>query len=151
MLNATCEMLYHAPMTTPSRWSARWPLLAPILAVAAVVWAVWPKPVPESAALVGRWLREDGYVLEVKSAGAEGRAEVVYRNPQREKPIHVERATVTREEALKLFVELRDEGYPGSTYTLTYDPEDGRLKGEYYQAQEGSRAPVSFARAPPSP
>jgi hypothetical protein len=94
---------------------------------------------------------EGGYVLEVSSVGADGRAEVVYRNPERPKPIHVQKANVTRDDALRLFVELRDEGYPGSTYTLTFDPEDARLKGEYYQAQEGSRFPVSFSRATPRP
>ena len=36
--------------------------------------------------------------------------------------------------ALKLFIELRDVGYPGSTYTLTYLPAGDRLTGVYYQA-----------------
>jgi len=137
---------------TPSKWASRWPLLAPLLAVGVVVWAVLPRSVPEAGTLVGRWVREEGgYVLEVKTAGNDGRAEVAYLNPERSKPIHVARSSVTREGALKLFIELRDEGYPGSTYALAFDPEDGRLKGEYYQAQEGSRFPVSFARAIPRP
>jgi hypothetical protein len=113
-----------------------------------VVWAVLPRPVPDASLLVGRWEREEGaYILEVTSAANDGRAEVVYRNPQREKPIRVERANVSRQEGLRLFVELRDEGYPGSTYALAFDPEDGRLKGEYYQAQEGQRFPVAFSKA----
>ena len=135
-----------APAPADSKWSARWPLLAPLIAVGVVVWVMIPSPVPEPGVLVGRWIRDgDEYVLEVKSAGADGTADVAYLNP---KPIHVARATVSRDGALRLFVELRDEGYPGSTYTLGYDAKDGRLKGEYYQAQGGQRFQVSFTRSP---
>lgn len=133
----------------PSKWAARWPLLAPVLAVGVVVWVMIPAPVPEAGVLVGRWSRDgDPYVLEVRSARADGTADVAYFNP---KPIHVARATVSRDGALGLFVELRDEGYPGSTYTLVYDPAGGGLRGEYFQAQQGSRIPVSFSRATPPP
>jgi hypothetical protein len=141
-------------MTAPdapaiSAWSRRWPLLAVLGAAGVAVWFAIPKAAPEAGRLVGRWVRDEGgYVLEVKSAVNDGRAEVVYRNPEREKPIHVARSSVAREDGLKLFIELRDEGYPGSTYTLAFDPADGRLKGEYYQAQQGSRFAVSFSRAP---
>jgi hypothetical protein len=48
---------------------------------------------------------------------------------------------------VKVFVELRDVNYPGSTYTLTYDPASDQLKGIYYQAVEQQRFPVAFFRA----
>ncbi len=130
---------------TPSKWAARWPLLAPLLAVAVVVWALLPAPVPESGVLVGRWSRDgDPYVLEVKGVRPDGSAEAAYLNP---KPIRVARAFVTRDGELRLGVELDDEGYRGSRYTLAFDPKDGRLKGQYDQAG-GTRFPVSFTRIP---
>jgi hypothetical protein len=39
--------------------------------------------------------------------------------------------------ATQVVVELRDVNYPGSTYTLTYDPGTDRLTGTYYQAVAG--------------
>ena len=48
--------------------------------------------------------------------------------------------------AMKVFIELRDVNYPGSTYTLTYDPASDQLKGVYYQAVEKQRFPVAFVR-----
>lgn len=50
------------------------------------------------------------------------------------------------EGALRVFVELRDVNYPGSTYTLTYDPANDLLAGLYYQAVERQRFDVMFAR-----
>ena len=37
---------------------------------------------------------------------------------------------------MKVFVELRAPNYPGSTYTLSYDPQQDQLKGIYFQAVE---------------
>jgi len=34
------------------------------------------------------------------------------------------------------FVELRAPNYPGSAYTLTYDPHQDQLRGIYFQAVE---------------
>ena len=47
---------------------------------------------------------------------------------------------------MKVFIELRDVNYPGSTYTLTYDPASDQLKGVYYQAVEKQRFPVAYVR-----
>lgn len=95
--------------------------------------------------LNGRWLRLDGgYVLEIRGAGAGGALDVTYLNPR---PIHVARAEASREgPALKVFVELRAPGYPGSTYTLTYDEPRDRLEGVYFQAALGQSFEVAFVR-----
>ena len=95
--------------------------------------------------LKGRWQRPDGgYVLEIKSIAANGSLDAGYFNP---KSIHVAQAEASREgNAMKVFVELRDVNYPGSTYTLTYDPASDQLKGVYYQAVEKQRFPVAFVR-----
>ena len=67
-----------------------------------------------------------------------------YFNP---KSIHVAKAEASRDgDATKVFIELRDVNYPGSTYTLTYDPASDQLKGIYYQAAEQQRFPVIFMR-----
>jgi hypothetical protein len=43
---------------------------------------------------------------------------------------------------------LRDVNYPGSTYTLIYEPGSDQLQGVYYQAVEQQRYQVSFVRMP---
>ena len=95
--------------------------------------------------LKGRWQRQDGgYVLEIKSIAANGSMDAAYFNP---KSIHVAKAEASREgDATKVFIELRDVNYPGSTYSLTYDAESDQLKGIYYQAVERQRFPIAFAR-----
>jgi hypothetical protein len=45
-----------------------------------------------------------------------------------------------------VFVELRAPGYPGSTYTLTYDPTRDQLAGIYFQAALQQRFDVVFMR-----
>ena len=47
---------------------------------------------------------------------------------------------------MKLLVELRAPGYPGSTYTLSYNAKRDELSGEYFQAVLGQTFPVSFQR-----
>ena len=98
--------------------------------------------------LTGRWLRPDGgYILEIKSVDdRSGKMEAAYLNP---KPIHVAKAEATREGAgLKIFVELRDVNYPGSTYTLAHDPAKDQLAGIYYQAALQQQFEVVFERMP---
>src|SRR5262249_21954175 len=97
-------------------------------------------------ALNGRWLRRDGgYVLELRP-GAGGEIEAAYFNPP---PINVARAGARREgPALQGFVELRAPGYPGSTYTLTYDPKSDQLAGAYFQAALRQTFDVFFTRIP---
>ncbi len=95
--------------------------------------------------LNGRWLRPDGgYVLEIRGGDGGGPIEVAYLNPR---PINVARAEATRQgSALKVFVELRAPGYPGSTYTLTYDPKRDQLEGTYFQAALRQSFDVVFVR-----
>jgi len=96
-------------------------------------------------ALNGRWLRPDGgYILEIRDVDASGKMDAAYLNPR---PIHVARAEATRDgSALKVFVELRAPGYPGSTYTLTYDPKRDQLEGVYFQAALQQSFDVVFIR-----
>jgi uncharacterized protein (DUF2147 family) len=95
--------------------------------------------------LKGRWLRPDGaYVLEIREIRADGGMDVVYLNPR---PINVGYAKATREGAkLTVFVELRAPNYPGSTYTLTYDPKRDELQGVYFQAVQKQNFDVTFVR-----
>ena len=96
-------------------------------------------------ALHGRWLRPDGgYILDIRDVDARGKIEAVYLNPR---PITVARAEATRDgSTLKVFVELRAPGYPGSTYTLTYDPQHDQLEGIYFQAALQQRFDVVFVK-----
>ena len=101
---------------------------------------------PALGKLKGRWLRPDGgYVLEVKGVDdASGKLDAVYLNPR---SIHVSKAEASRDGAnVKVFIELRDINYPGSTYTLAYDPPTDQLKGIYYQAALGQQFEVYFQR-----
>ena len=95
--------------------------------------------------LNGRWLRPDGgYILEIRAVDASGKIDAAYFNP---KPINVAKAEATRDgSAVKVFVELRAPNYPGSTYTLSYDPQQDQLKGNYFQAVEQQNFNVYFVR-----
>jgi hypothetical protein len=103
---------------------------------------------PGFAKLKGRWQRPDGgYLLDLQGVAADGKLEAGYFNPR---PIHVAKAAAAREGAtLKVFVELRDVNYPGSTYTLAYDPAQDRLTGSYFQAALGQTFDVFFQRVTP--
>jgi hypothetical protein len=96
--------------------------------------------------LKGRWVRTDGgYILTIKDVDPAGKMDAAYYNPR---PINVSKAHATQEGAtLKVFIEMRDTGYPGSTYTLSYDPKTDRLGGIYYQAAMGQRFDVIFVRS----
>jgi hypothetical protein len=96
-------------------------------------------------ALRGRWLRPDGgYVLDIRDVDARGKIDSAYLNPR---PIPVARAEAIRDSStLSVFVELRARGYPGSTYTLTYDPQRDQLAGIYFQAALQQRFDVVFVR-----
>ena len=95
--------------------------------------------------LNGRWLRPDGgYVLEIRAVDASGKIDAVYLNP---KPINIAKAEATRDgSTVKVFIELRAPNYPGSTYTLTYDPQQDQLKGIYFQAVQRQNFNVAFIR-----
>jgi hypothetical protein len=96
--------------------------------------------------LVGRWVRPDGgYLLEFRAVHKEGSAEAAYFNP---KPVKIFQAIWTRQDGkIKIWVELRDVNYPGSTYNLEYIPESDRLTGTYFQAVEKQIYAVQFVRA----
>ena len=86
--------------------------------------------------LIGRWQRTDGgYVIEIRSIASDGKMAAGYYNPR---PINVSRAQASMyKDYLKVEVELRDQGYPGSAYTLVYDQPKDRLIGLYYHAVSG--------------
>ena len=145
------------PVTSGEQRPSRGVMVAVALFAALVVTGAWwvltksPNTIPSTAAsapgpgpggkastgaastldvVKGRWQRADGgYVLEIRSVGADGTLDAGYFNPS---PIHVAQARVTSTEgAPRVFVELRDVNYPGSTYTLGYDPANDLLAGEY--------------------
>lgn len=95
--------------------------------------------------LKGKWLRPDGgYVIDIKAIDATGKLDASYLNPR---PIHVAKAEASQEGgALKVFIELQDVNYPGSTYTLVYKPERDLLAGVYYQALQRQSFEVYFER-----
>jgi hypothetical protein len=102
------------------------------------------------AGLEGRWQRPDGgYVLEIRKVYPSGVADAAYFNPN---PIRVAKATATGDpSSATVFVELQDVNYPGSTYTLTYDPRRDVLEGVYYQAILDQSFDVVFVRLPEAP
>lgn len=95
--------------------------------------------------LVGNWLRTDaGYRILINKVNDNGSIEANYFNPN---PINVGSASWEESyDNLKIFIELRDVNYPGSTYTLSYLPDKDMLAGEYYQAVEDLTFYVEFAR-----
>ena len=120
--------------------------LAFLVAIAAgAIWLKQWEPAPGFQTLVGRWLRPDGgYVLEIRSVDPTGELVAAYLNPR---PIHVARAEASRDgTTTKVFVELRDVNYPGSTYTLTYDRVSDQLRGVYFHAGLGQRFNICFER-----
>lgn len=95
--------------------------------------------------LLGRWLRPDGgYILEIRSFEPNGKLDAYYFNPR---SINVHRADASKDNSgIKLVMELRDAGYPGSTYALLYKPEQDILSGYYYQAGIKQYFEVVFVR-----
>ncbi len=95
--------------------------------------------------LLGKWVRPDGgYILEIRSADEQGELDAGYFNPN---PIHVAQAQASEQGSwIKVFIELRDVNYPGSTYTLAYDSAADQLKGVYFQAVERQQFEIQFER-----
>ncbi len=93
--------------------------------------------------LVGQWQRSDGpYTIEILEVMDEGKITATYLNPG---PIHVGRSGWRiKDEKLEIYVELQDENYPGSLYELTYDEDEGKLSGTYYQAVSRESYKVVF-------
>jgi hypothetical protein len=70
--------------------------------------------------------------------------DAAYFNPR---PIHVSRSNVAEEGGIiELFIELQGKGYPGSTYTLKYNPEHDVMVGIYFQAVIQQPFDVIFQR-----
>jgi hypothetical protein len=103
------------------------------------------KETPDFDKLIGRWVRTDGgYVLELSKIHPDGKVDAAYFNPR---PIHVSRAAVSETDGvIELFIELQDQGYPGSTYDLKYNPEYDAMAGWYYQAAIHQSFDVIFQR-----
>ena len=97
------------------------------------------------ANLIGRWLRPDGgYIIEIRSVSADGRMDAAYLNPR---PINVARAEASwKKGQQEVFIELQDTGYPGSTYTLDYNPDQDAFTGVYFQATLKQVFEVVFVR-----
>ena len=95
--------------------------------------------------LKGRWQRQDGgYVLEIRAVRDDGELDASYLNPR---PIRVFKAEASQGGgAVRVFVELRDVNYPGSTYDLRYDAKSDALSGVYFQAVEKQKFDVAFVR-----
>ena len=129
--------------------SSRWPIYLLItlglVVLGYFVIREWPSDQNPSQLLKGRWLRPDGdYVLEIQNIKPDGDMEAAYFNPR---PIHVAIAKMSQSgSATKVFVELRDTGYPGSAYNLVYDPGSDQLKGIYSQAALHQDFDVYFVR-----
>ncbi len=102
---------------------------------------------PDFQKLKGKWVRPDGgYVLEIRNLAGAGTIDAAYYNPN---PIKIARAEVSREgPVMKVFVELRDTGYPGCTYNLKYIPQTDQLVGVYFQAAMQQSFDVVFERMP---
>jgi len=98
--------------------------------------------------LKGRWQRTDGgYIIEIRSVEPGGKLNAAYFNPR---PINVSIAEASQDSGtVRVFVELRDANYPGSTYHLSYDPATDRLDGTYFQAAIEQTFNVSFLRVKP--
>ena len=96
--------------------------------------------------LIGRWRRMDGgYIIDIRRIGANGQMDAAYYNP---KSIHISRAEASlKKGAQYIFIELQDVGYPGSTYTLMYRPQQDILTGFYFQAAVNQTFEVVFVRA----
>jgi len=103
------------------------------------------EPQGDPVQVVGRWMRTDGgYILQLSSPTFDGRLTAAYFNPR---SIKVSRSGwALRDGNLLVFVELRDQGYPGSTYTLAYQPDTDRLVGIYFQAAVQQQFEVVFER-----
>jgi hypothetical protein len=101
--------------------------------------------VSDKKVLLGNWTRTDAdYKIKISEVLKDGKLNAGYFNP---KSINVGKATWTSVKGvLKIYIELRDENYPGSNYNLTYNPEKDMLTGKYFQAVTGETYDVLFAR-----
>lgn len=122
-------------------------LLCSIVIIAAVSSPVWSEEPtqPDAQQLIAQWQRADGnYLVDIKQIDKNGTLSAAYYNP---KSINVSRAMfMIKNGLLKIFIELNDTGYPGSTYTLTYVSKNDTLVGEYFHAGISQSFDVVFLR-----
>ena len=104
------------------------------------------KTTADKEVLVGNWERTDApYQIKITELLDEGTMKAGYFNP---KSINVASALwAFTDGVLKIYIELRDENYPGSNYNLIYYPEKDLLAGKYFQAVEKVTYDVGFIRA----
>ena len=95
--------------------------------------------------LQGSWVRTDAdYQIKLSDVLDNGIIKAQYFNPR---SINVSKSDwMNAEGFLKVYIELRDENYPGSNYNLTYIPERDMLVGDYFQAVESLTYYVEFTR-----
>ena len=95
--------------------------------------------------IIGEWLRTDSdYMIKIAAVNDDGLLLAQYFNPN---PINVSKAEwLSSDGFIKIYLELRDENYPGSNYNLTYIPERDMMVGDYFQAVEGLTFYVEFKR-----
>ena len=100
---------------------------------------------PDKTVLIGDWTRTDAaYQIKITELLDDGTLKAGYFNP---KSINVASAMwVIADGVLKIYIELRDENYPGSNYNLIYYPERDLLAGKYFQAVERVTYDVGFKR-----
>lgn len=95
--------------------------------------------------LTGRWQRPDGgYVMTILRVAEDGTIQATYHNPN---PIHVARALSKMNDGQALlYVELRDQGYPGNYYELAFDPAKDEFIGVYHHLGVHQDFEVNFVR-----
>jgi hypothetical protein len=95
--------------------------------------------------LAGDWVRTDAeYRIQISELLDGGMMKAGYFNP---KSINVGKASwASADGVLRIYIELSDENYPGSNYTLVYYPEKDMLAGKYFQAVERVTYDVGFLR-----
>lgn len=95
--------------------------------------------------IIGEWLRTDSdYMIKIAAVNDDGLLLAQYFNPN---PINVGKAEwLSSDGFIKIYLELRDENYPGSNYNLTYLPDRDMMVGDYFQAVEGLTFYVEFSR-----
>jgi len=99
----------------------------------------------DRSVLVGDWIRTDAeYRIAISELRDDGTLKAGYFNPN---AINVGKAGWSFSEGtMKIYIELRDENYPGSNYNLLYYPDKDLLAGKYFQAVEGVTYDVGFFR-----
>ena len=96
------------------------------------------------ASLLGDKLERGEEVIALKRRDNNGEMQVGYFNPR---PIKVGRAEAFEKDGkAQMYLELRDVNYPGSYYSLAFNPATGLLAGIYFQAVLRETYEVEFVR-----